>query len=363
MKYIHALGLLLASSLIASNVEAAIPKCSDCTVFTKGKDGSLWGWENDSFCRISSKCYKTSSKKKTSTKKTTKKVTTKKVTSNVASKVAAGTSKAAATSKAAVTSKAPASTTTVQAAPVNTSGPHQTNAEGNMICNGCTVTSTGGDKSLWGWEDETSCLIDEVKCKSVASSAPTPSAQALANHKKDNAGNLICNECNVTATGNDKLSFWGWEDEFSCVIDKVKCGLSEPTANTPAGPGSRGKDGILICSTCDVAETHADTTLWNTENGEPCRVIGSRCNINSTPHNWCSGCVVTDTGGDGALYGWENLQSCLINEQACGFCDKFGKPIKDGNVEEEESGALSQKVSVAGMTVASVVALFIANAF
>lgn len=341
MKYIQALGLLLASSLIVSNVEASIPKCSDCNVFTKGKDGSLWGWEDDSFCRIPKRCYKTSTTKKaTSTKKTTKKTTTtKKVTTTAASK------------------------TTVKAAPVNTSGPHQTDAKGNMICNGCTVTGTGNDLSLWGWEDETSCIIDTNKCKDVesAKAAPTPNAIALANHKKDKANNLICNQCNVTATGKDN-SLWGWEDEASCIIDNAKCGLSEPAANKPAA-ANRGKDGILICSTCEVAETHSDTTLWNTENGEPCRVIGSRCHINSTPHGWCHGCVVTDTGGDGSLYGWENVQSCLINEQACGLSDKFGKPIVDGNLGAEDSGAVSQKVGVAGMTVASIVALFLANAF
>jgi hypothetical protein len=370
MKYIQALGLLLASSLIISNVEATIPKCTDCTVFTTGKDGSLWGWENDSFCRIPKKCYKTK------TTKTTKKTTSKKITSTVISKATSkaaatkATSSKVATTKADATKAAEAKVTassTVQAAPVNTSGPHQTNEAGNMICNGCTVTGTGSDeeKSLWGWEDEKSCVIDKEKCKGQiedASASQTPNETALANHKKDAKGNLICNQCNITATGGDKQSFWGWEDEASCIIDNVKCGLSKPEENKVAGAGQRGADGILICSSCDVAETHADTTLWNTENGEPCRVIGSRCNINSTLHGWCSGCVVTATGGDGALYGWENLQSCLINEQACGFCDKLGNPI-GADVQDEEAGALSQKVGVAGMTVASLVALFLANAF
>ncbi|OUM59629.1 hypothetical protein PIROE2DRAFT_14775 [Piromyces sp. E2] len=207
-----------------------------------------------------------------------------------------------------------------------------------------------------------SCIIDQEKCKDVttAKSTPTPNAKAIANHKKDASGHLICNQCTVTATGEDKDSFWGWEDDASCIIDKVKCGLSNPTVDKKTNYNNRGSDGILICSSCVVAETHADTTLWNTENGEKCRVIGSRCNINSTPHGWCSGCVVTATGGDGALYGWENQQSCLINEQSCGMVGPDGKPIPELNAD---SGAISQKAGIAGMTVASIIALYLANAF
>jgi len=330
MKFIQALGLLLASSLIVSNVEAAtFPKCSECSVFATGKDGSLWGWENESFCKIPKKCITkaTTTKVKTTTKKT-KKVTTT-ITSKVAATNTATSKKAEATSKVANTA---AATATANPSAASTSGPHQTNAQGQIVCNGCTVTGTGGDKSLWGWEDEKSCIIDQAKCQgkltdgNKSSESNQPNATAVANHKKDASGNLICNECTVTATGGDQVSLWGYEDDASCVIDKVKCKLQDPTSTQEQKPVNRGKDGILICSSCVATETHADTTLWNFENGEKCRVIGSRCNINTTPHSWCSGCVVTGTGDDGALYGWENLQSCLINEQRCGWVDAQGKP-------------------------------------
>jgi len=32
------------------------------------------------------------------------------------------------------------------------------------MCNGCTITGTGGDQSLWGWENNTACEIDTGKC-------------------------------------------------------------------------------------------------------------------------------------------------------------------------------------------------------
>ncbi|ORX54247.1 hypothetical protein BCR36DRAFT_322619 [Piromyces finnis] len=350
MKYIHTLGLLLASTLIVSNVEAAYPKCSDCIVFATGKDGSLWGWENESFCRISKKCYSTTTKKvKTSTKKTTKKTTTKKLTTKKLT-----TKKTKVTANVA-TEVAPTTTipATIPPAPIKTSGPHQTNARGQMICNACTVTATGGDNSLWGYEDDKSCVIDEVRCnvKSATETAPPPNDVALANHQKDGSGNLICNGCNVTETGGDQ-SLWGYEDNASCIIDRVKCKLEAPKKNKD--------DGIPICDTCVALETHSDTTLWNYENGKACRVIGSRCNINSTPYSWCKGCVVTEYGGDGAAFGWENEQSCLVNEQSCGYVDKFGKPF--GEAVDESGDAYSQKIGM-GIAITSLIGLIIAIAF
>jgi len=38
-------------------------------------------------------------------------------------------------------------------------GPH-----GAPLCNGCTITGTGGDNSLWGWENNIACEIDTAKC-------------------------------------------------------------------------------------------------------------------------------------------------------------------------------------------------------
>ena len=38
-------------------------------------------------------------------------------------------------------------------------GPH-----GAPMCDGCEITGTGGDQSLWGWENEVACEIDTSKC-------------------------------------------------------------------------------------------------------------------------------------------------------------------------------------------------------
>jgi len=258
---------------------------------------------------------------------------------------------------------------TLKPAPVNTSGPHQTNANGNMICNGCTVTATGGDNSLWGWEDENSCVIDENKCNVHvdSDSPPPPNEKAVQNHKKDSNGNLICNLCEITATGNDKASYWGWEDDASCIIDKVKCRLDDQSI-AATKPVTRGKDGILICSFCEATETHADHSLWSVENGEICKILGSRCNINHTKLEWCKECSVTATGDDGALYGWENLQSCIINEQTCDLVDKTGKPVTGSSFinivnSDQYDGAFSQKASFTSIVIASLIGLVIINIF
>jgi len=50
-------------------------------------------------------------------------------------------------------------TSFIFAAAAATYGPH-----GSPMCKGCVVTGTGGDKSLWGWENYTACEIDTKKC-------------------------------------------------------------------------------------------------------------------------------------------------------------------------------------------------------
>ncbi|KAG4102922.1 hypothetical protein H8356DRAFT_1648094 [Neocallimastix lanati (nom. inval.)] len=363
---------LFITSLLLSNIKASsINKCSDCNVYATGKDGTLWGWEDGSFCKLSSSCSET---KKTTSKKTTtihkktstnsisssKKSTTKKSsttsknttssTKNESTSITTSSSKNESTSITTSSSKNESTSITTSSATLTE---HETDANGNLVCNGCVVTSTGGDNSLWGYEDEKSCIIDQIKCKDKMEEIKNnkTNSKAESNHKKDSIGNLICNECKVTATGNDG-SYWGWEDEASCIVDNVKCNLSPQ--KTEQKVLERGPDGILICSTCEYTRIDPDTTTWNTENGEDCRVIGSRCGINTTPHPWCSGCVVTGTGNDGALYGWENNASCLINEVSCGIVsnyNKYGQVTSDGTTQ--------QKMTFLYGIIASLVTVFI----
>jgi len=324
MKYI--LGFLLASSLLFNNVEASIPKCSDCSVYATGKDGTLWGWEDDSFCRLSSSC---SSDSKKTTKKTSKKTTTKKSTT---------TKKDSTTTKKA--------TTVVK------------------------FTTTIAPTSSAATSSASSAAASSTVASGTTGATKTVNAAAAANHKKDSSGNLICNNCNVNATGGDGV-FWGWEDNATCIIDKEKCKLSTNEPQTSTNKPQRGSDGILICSTCEYTRIDEDKTTWNTENGEECRVIGSRCNFNKTPHPWCSGCVVTATGGDGALYGWENNNSCLINEIDCGLIENSSAANNTGKVNgkingnskvEIESSALQAYASIYYI-VATLVTIFIVRGF
>jgi len=147
MKYI--LELFVITLFLISKVESSLPKCSTCIVYGIGKDGALWGLENNSFCKISSKCKPNVNiiTKKKSTKKSTKTKTVKKSTNKKTSKK----------------SNNKKTTTTVTTPP--TPVPHQTDERGNFICNGCIVTATGGDNSLWGWEEEKSCIISLTNCK------------------------------------------------------------------------------------------------------------------------------------------------------------------------------------------------------
>jgi len=271
--------------------------------------------ENNSFCKISSKCKPNVNiiTKKKSTKKSTKTKTVKKSTNKKTSKK----------------SNNKKTTTTVTTPP--TPVPHQTDERGNFICNGCIVTATGGDNSLWGWEEEKSCIISLTNCKGKLKEErkeDSKNSKANANFKKDAANNYICNGCEVTAVGTDN-AYWGYENETSCIIDNTKCKLTPPEIHKTTTPLQRAPDGFLICNTCEYEEIDQGNGTYNNENGEICRVLGSRCGVNISEYPWCSGCYVTSTGRDGALYGWENANSCVINEITCGLVeDKSALYIK-----------------------------------
>jgi len=98
-------------------------------------------------------------------------------------------------------------------------GPH-----GAPMCKGCTVTGTGGDRSLWGWENNVACEINTSKCKVSTTTKKTTSKTT----KKGPHGSPICTGCTVTGTGGDK-SLWGWENNKACEIDTAKCGKKKTT--------------------------------------------------------------------------------------------------------------------------------------
>ncbi|OUM58455.1 carbohydrate-binding module family 10 protein [Piromyces sp. E2] len=323
MKFV--LGVLLVSSLLLNNIEASVPKCSDCEVFATGKDGTLWGWEDDSFCRLSSKCSSSSGSSKT---KTTAKLTTtviKKTTS--------------------IKKDDPSKTSSSEKATTKPSSSDSSSASSSDA----TTTESNPNYSSSG---------------TVAISATSMSVSNDGNHE-------TCKGCNVAATGGDG-SLWGWEDNATCIIDTEACKITTPNdankTNSATTTAERGSDGILICSTCEYTRIDEDTTTWNKENGEDCRVIGSRCGFNKTPHPWCSGCVVTGTGGDGALYGWENNASCLINEIDCGLVKKPGtnntSKVNAGNSKVEvESAANAQYFINAYYIIVTLATLLIARGF
>jgi hypothetical protein len=92
-------------------------------------------------------------------------------------------------------------------------GPH-----GAPYCNGCTVTGTGGDNSLWGWENNTACEINSSQCGGNNASNNNYNSNRTGPH-----GAPLCSGCTITGTGGDN-SLWGWENNSACEIDTGKCG-------------------------------------------------------------------------------------------------------------------------------------------
>jgi len=163
-------------------------------------------------------------------------------------------------------------------------------------CEGCVVTGTGGDGSLWGWENEKACQIDVETCKDKPADKPTEEA----------SDDGMCKGCVVTATGGGG-SLWGWENEKSCRIDEKKCNGSstdEPTEKPTEKPAETCQfaidQGYKCCSHC-VFIVEEDGGLWGADNGDWCG-ISDECQKSyekcwSARHGYpcCDSCDVFET--------------------------------------------------------------------
>jgi len=239
MKFIF--GLLFAS-LLLNNIEATkFPKCSGCTVYATGKDGVVWGWEEDNFCKISSsKCGITIRKSTTIRKSST---TTPKTTTSTKT------------------------TTTNNSTSSSTSTPSY-DANGNIKCNGCEVTSTKSDKSLWGQENGKSCIIDENKCKEKLSEKKDSNeahkkVDVNSSDKKDTDSNeeIVCTGCQVTSTGKDN-TLWGIENGTSCKIDETLC-KNKTKTNSQNSSNSNTKIGFSRVSKVEVESSSQNNINMN----------------------------------------------------------------------------------------------------
>jgi len=242
--------------------------CEGCVVTGTGGDGSLWGWENEKSCEIDKETCGYNAGK-----------------------------------------------------PIDNGG--NDNSAEKIYCKGCDVTATGDDGSLWGWEDEKSCQINEEACKNNTDK-PADNGNNTSTEK------IYCKGCEVTATGGDG-SLWGWENEKSCQINEEAC------KNKPADNGNTTQVEKIICKGCDVTATGGDGSLWGWENEKSCQINEEACknkpadngNTTQVEKIICKGCDVTATGGDGSLWGWENEKSCMIDAKACKLEEATEKPAQE----------------------------------
>ncbi|ORX79140.1 hypothetical protein BCR32DRAFT_38270 [Anaeromyces robustus] len=245
MKYIF--GFLIISSLIFNSIETNINYnyCTSCQIYATGKDGSLWGWENDNPCKIRNKCISNNNTNKTNNNNSS---TTNNVNTNN-----------------------------------NNNNTNNTNNNNNNTIN---------------------------------------NNDAVVNNEAQNKESLISDNTltqNITVTENQNQGQGQGQGQKQNNNNKTISKLFEDVT-VPL----RDRNNTLICSFCDYERKIEDTSLWAVENGEDCRVVGSICSINTTPHPWCSGCVVTGTGGESSLYGWEHNAPCLIDENVCNLATNRG---------------------------------------
>ncbi|ORX78865.1 hypothetical protein BCR32DRAFT_206393 [Anaeromyces robustus] len=209
------------------------PYCEYCEVGATGGDGSLWGWENEQSCVVVyGHCKeKGSGSNNNNQPKTT--TTTKNNNNNQP--------------KTTTTNKKPAPTSDI--AP-----------NGYPYCVNCVVTATGGDGSLWGWENEKSCVVDYDYCNKKNEPEPEPEPETTTCFSV-NLGFKCCSGCNVIYTDND--GDWGVENDQWCGIPD-ECKSNQCWSE---------KLGYQCCkSTKDIVFTDNDGN-WGIENGNWCGLI------------------------------------------------------------------------------------------
>jgi len=165
-------------------------------------------------------------------------------------------------------------------------GPH-----GSPMCKGCTVTGTGGDRSLWGWENNRACEIDTKKCKVSA----TKNSASKTSSKKGPHGSPLCSGCTVTGTGGDR-SLWGWENNRACEIDTSKCSTKKkttkkttkkPTKKTTKKSSAKANNNVKKTTKKTTTKKATVTKKTNNNSGNSIQVIGSRRNGKTTRYWDC----------------------------------------------------------------------------
>jgi len=206
-----------------------------------------------------------------------------------------------------------------------TYGPH-----GAIMCNGCVVTGTGGDLSLWGWENNTACEIDTKKCS--GGNGSSGNTVTYGPH-----GAIMCKGCVITGTGGD-LSLWGWENNTACEIDTDKCNNSGNSNNTTNDSNTSNNNNTSSSSNT----SSSNNTSSNNNNSSP--VYGPHGTI------MCKGCEVTGTGDDISLWGWENDAVCEIDADACNIDTSTIQAPSSSNSSSSSSNYVPAKWKKHGRT-------------
>ncbi|KAG4107914.1 glycoside hydrolase [Neocallimastix lanati (nom. inval.)] len=118
-------------------------------------------------------------------------------------------------------------------------------------CKGCVVTGTGGDGSLWGWEDNKACRIDVETCK-IGQDTPEPTTEPTIEPtveptpetgcKAEALGYKCCSTC--VSILEDENGLWGAENgEWCGITDKCIQNYNECWST---------QFGYPCCDTCDV---------------------------------------------------------------------------------------------------------------
>jgi len=144
---------------------------------------------------------------------------------------------------------------------------------GFPYCQYCEVGATGGDGSLWGWENEQSCVVDYGHCKNEKpkTTTTTTTKKTTTTTKKSqptndvcfsiNLGYKCCSGCDIVYVDQD--GNWGVENDQWCGI-KNSCNAQSCWSESLGFPCCQ--------NTKEVYYTDNDGN-WGVENNNWCGII------------------------------------------------------------------------------------------
>lgn len=170
------------------------------------------------------------------------------------------------------------------------------------------AVDNNGQEGQWA---QSKFAIAQPAQQAKAAAAATTTAAVAATAATGNAANgmAYCSNSGMDADGDG----FGWQNETSCVVQGSKADTHPTCASASSDPDGDGygwenEKSCIVVVHCQSGASDADGDGFGWENNRSCIVLKKS---NNSRFPTCAKGAASDPDGDG--YGWENNNTCLVN--------------------------------------------------